>query len=52
MPTDFAFYVEHPRSRPYNPIAVCYEEVWEIVKDLFRAKSWRERFGYLWAPPD
>lgn len=41
----------HPRSRPYNPFVVCYEEFWSILKDLFRAKHWRDRWNYLWAPP-
>ncbi|MBL8703506.1 MAG: sterol desaturase family protein, partial [Rhodospirillales bacterium] len=41
----------HPRSRPYNPVVVCYEEFWSILKDLFRARRWRDRWNYLWAPP-
>ena len=41
----------HPRSSPLNPFVVAYEEFWSILKDLFRARTWRERLGFLWAPP-
>lgn len=41
----------HPRSRPLNPFVVAYGEFWSILKDLFRARTWRERMGFLWAPP-
>lgn len=41
----------HNRSRPTNPFVIAYEEFWMILKDLWRARSWRERLGFLWAPP-
>ncbi len=35
----------------FNPLKVAFHEWWGIAKDLFAARSWRERLGYLFAPP-
>ena len=35
----------------HNPIKVNYHGVATLVRDIWRAKSWRARMGYLWRPP-
>ena len=35
----------------YNPVTLQYAEYRAIGRDLRRARTWRERLGYLFAPP-
>ena len=46
-----AYGLVHPRSRPTNPAVIAYEELWQVIKDMMRARNWRERLGYLFRPP-
>ncbi|MEJ0092568.1 MAG: sterol desaturase family protein [Methylocella sp.] len=39
------------RSKPANPFVVAYEELRELAKDVFRARSWREGWDRVWGPP-
>ncbi|WP_245233991.1 sterol desaturase family protein [Mycobacterium sp. PS03-16] len=35
----------------YNPVKVNYREFAAMVRDVWRAETWRGRLGYLLAPP-
>jgi sterol desaturase/sphingolipid hydroxylase (fatty acid hydroxylase superfamily) len=35
----------------YNPVVVNFHEFAAMVRDIWRAKTWRGRVGYLLAPP-
>jgi sterol desaturase/sphingolipid hydroxylase (fatty acid hydroxylase superfamily) len=35
----------------YNPFRLQYHEYAAIARDVRRARGWRERFGYVFAPP-
>ncbi len=35
----------------FNPLTIAFHEWIEIGRDLARARSWRERLGYLFGPP-
>ena len=37
--------------KSYNPFVVAFHEWHDIGRDLWAAKTWRGRFGYLFAPP-
>lgn len=37
--------------RTFRPLRIAFHEFSAIAADLRRAKNWRERFGYLFAPP-
>lgn len=41
----------HPRSRPSNPVFIAYEEIWNILRDAFRAGSLRQRMTRVFGPP-
>lgn len=41
----------HARSKPANPFVIAYEELWEMARDVLRARTWREIWGRLWGPP-
>jgi sterol desaturase/sphingolipid hydroxylase (fatty acid hydroxylase superfamily) len=41
----------HARSRPGNAFVIAYEELWDMAKEVVRAKSWRERWSRLFGPP-
>lgn len=45
------FGLTHPRSKPANPFIIAYEELWEMMRDIARARTWRERWGRMWGPP-
>jgi hypothetical protein len=34
-----------------NPLRLQYHEYGSIVRDVRAARTWRERFGYVFAPP-
>jgi len=40
----------HPVNT-HNPIRIAYQELWAMVKDIAHAKHWRDRLGYVLAPP-
>jgi sterol desaturase/sphingolipid hydroxylase (fatty acid hydroxylase superfamily) len=46
-----AYGVIPPRSKPANPFIIAYEELWRMIKDVLRARSWHERLGRVWGPP-
>jgi sterol desaturase/sphingolipid hydroxylase (fatty acid hydroxylase superfamily) len=48
---DIVYGVIPGRSNPVNPFVIAYEEFWDMIKELWRARSWRERWDYLWGPP-
>jgi hypothetical protein len=35
----------------FNPFRLQYHEYAAIFRDVRRSRSWRERLGYLFAPP-
>lgn len=35
----------------YNPLKVNYHEFVAMVGDVWRARTWRGRLGYLFGPP-
>ena len=43
--------LSHPRSSATNPLVIAYEGALDILKDVARATSWRERFQRLFGPP-
>lgn len=48
---EIAYGVIPARSRPSNAFVIAYEELWEMIKEVFRAHSWREGWGRVWGPP-
>lgn len=45
------FGLVHKRSSATNPFIIAYGELWELARDVFRARNWRERFCRVFAPP-
>ena len=45
------FGLVHGRSRPGNVFVIAYEELGQIVRDVARAKPWRERWGRVFGRP-
>jgi sterol desaturase/sphingolipid hydroxylase (fatty acid hydroxylase superfamily) len=45
------FGLVHARSRPRNVVIIAYEELGQIIRDVARAKSWRERWGRVFGRP-
>ncbi len=43
--------LSHPRSSPSNPFVIAYEELWRMLKEVFHARSWRERLRSVAGPP-
>ena len=43
--------LSHARSSPTNAFVIAYEELWQILKDVVRARSWRERLRSVMGPP-
>ena len=37
--------------RTFNPVKIAFHEYAAIVRDVRRAKNWRDAFGYVFAPP-
>src|SRR5580692_3816934 len=35
--------LSHPRSSASNPFVIAYEDLWRMLKEVFGARSWRER---------
>jgi sterol desaturase/sphingolipid hydroxylase (fatty acid hydroxylase superfamily) len=40
----------HPRSSE-NPFVIAYEDLWRMLKEVFTARSWRERLHNVIGPP-
>ena len=40
----------HPRSSE-NPFVIAYEDLWRMLKEVFTARSWRERLHSVIGPP-
>ena len=43
--------LSHPRSSASNPFVIAYEEFWRMLKEVFGARSWRERLRSVMGPP-
>jgi sterol desaturase/sphingolipid hydroxylase (fatty acid hydroxylase superfamily) len=43
--------LSHARSSPTNAFVIAYEDLWQILKDVVRARSWRERIRSVMGPP-
>ena len=43
--------LSHPRSSASNPFVIAYEELWRMLKEVFGARSWRERLRSVMGPP-
>jgi sterol desaturase/sphingolipid hydroxylase (fatty acid hydroxylase superfamily) len=43
--------LSHPRSSQSNPFVIAYEELWRMLKEIFHARSWRERLRSVVGPP-
>jgi sterol desaturase/sphingolipid hydroxylase (fatty acid hydroxylase superfamily) len=37
--------------RTFNPVKIAFHEYAAIARDVRRARSWRDAFGYVFAPP-
>ncbi|VTZ49808.1 Sterol desaturase/sphingolipid hydroxylase, fatty acid hydroxylase superfamily [Methylocella tundrae] len=48
---DIIYGVLPARSKPANPLVIAYEELWDMARDVLRARSWRERWGRMFGPP-
>jgi sterol desaturase/sphingolipid hydroxylase (fatty acid hydroxylase superfamily) len=48
---DIRFGLVHARSRPGNPVVIAYEELGNIIRDVARATTWRERWGRVFGRP-
>jgi sterol desaturase/sphingolipid hydroxylase (fatty acid hydroxylase superfamily) len=45
------FGLVHARSRPRNVVIIAYEELGQIIRDVARARTWRERWGRVFGRP-
>jgi sterol desaturase/sphingolipid hydroxylase (fatty acid hydroxylase superfamily) len=43
--------LSHPRSSDSNPFVIAYEELWDMLKEIFSTRNWRERIRSMLGPP-